>query len=90
MSGSSGCNSYQAGYEVDGNNITISLPISTMMACAESDGMMEQEQESDGMMEQEQVYLTAIGIAATQQISGDSMEVRTSIRPVVASFQIVK
>jgi heat shock protein HslJ len=80
MSGSSGCNSYQAGYEVDGNNITISLPISTMMACAESDGMMEQEQ----------VYLTAIGIAATQQISGDSMEVRTSIRPVVASFQIVK
>jgi hypothetical protein len=51
-----------------------------MMACAESDGMMEQEQE----------YLTAIGIAATQQISGDSMEVRTSIRPVVASFQIVK
>lgn len=80
MSGSSGCNSYQAGYEVDGNNITISLPISTMMACAESDGIMEQEQE----------YLTAIGIAATQQISGDSMEVRTSKRPIVASFQIVK
>ena len=80
MSGSSGCNSYQAGYEVDGNNITISLPFSTMMACAESDGIMEQEQE----------YLTAIGTAATQQISGDSMEVRTSKRPVVASFQIVK
>jgi heat shock protein HslJ len=78
MSGSSGFNSYQAGYEVDGNNITISLPISTMMACAESDGMMEQE------------YLTAIGTAATQQISGDSMEVRTSKRPIVASFQIVK
>ena len=80
MSGSSSCNSYQAGYEVDGNSITIGLPISTMMACAESVGIMEQEQE----------YLTAIGTAATYQISGDSKEVRTAERSIVASFQIVK
>jgi hypothetical protein len=42
------------------------------------------------MMEQEQEYLTAIGTADTQQISGDSMEMRTSKRPVVASFQVVE
>ena len=27
LSGSSGCNTYQAGYEVDGNNITIIPPL---------------------------------------------------------------
>ena len=54
LSGSSGCISYQVGHEVDGNNITIGLPFSTMMACADSDGMMEQEQ----------VYLTSLGTTA--------------------------
>jgi heat shock protein HslJ len=80
LSGSSGCNTYQAGYEVNGNNITIGLPISTLMACAEPDGIMEQEQE----------YLTALSTAATYQISGDSMEMRTADMSRVASFQIVK
>ena len=69
-----------ATFDQDDNNITIGLPISTMIASAESDGIMEQKLE----------YLTAIGTAATHQISGDSMELRTSKRPVVASFQIVK
>ncbi len=69
-----------ATFDPDDNNITIGLPISTMIASAESDGIMEQKLE----------YLTAIGTAATHQISGDSMELRTSKRPVVASFQIVK
>jgi len=80
LSGSSGCNTYQAGYEVDGNNITIGLPISTLMACAEPDGIMEQEQE----------YLTALSTAATYQISGDRMEMRTAEGSIVASFQSVK
>jgi heat shock protein HslJ len=53
LSGSSGRHSYQAGYEVDGNNITIGLPFSTMMACAESDGIMEQE------------FLTSLGAAGS-------------------------
>jgi hypothetical protein len=52
-----------ATFDPDDNNITIGLPISTMIASAESDGIMEQKLE----------YLTAIGTAATHQISGDSM-----------------
>jgi heat shock protein HslJ len=80
LSGSSGCNTYQAGYEVDGDNISIGLGISTMMACGEPDGIMEQEQE----------YLTALGTAATYQISGDNMEMRTTEMSRVASFLLVK
>jgi heat shock protein HslJ len=55
LSGSSGYNGYQAGNKVDSNKITIGLPFSTMMACAESDGFMEQE------------YLTSLGTAAFHQ-----------------------
>ena len=61
-----------------GNNITIGLAISTLMACAEPDGIMEQE------------YLTALSTAATYQISGDRMEMRTAEGSIVASFQSVK
>jgi heat shock protein HslJ len=43
LSGSSGCISYQAGQNVDSNNIPIGLPIFTMMACSELDGIMEQK-----------------------------------------------
>ena len=68
VTGSAGCNNYSAGYEVDDSNISIGLPISTMMACAEPEGIMEQEQE----------YLTALGTAATYQITGDRMEMRTA------------
>jgi heat shock protein HslJ len=76
VSGSASCNSDSAGYEVDGNTITISLPISTMMACAEPEGIMEQEQE----------FLTALGTAATYQIRGDSMEMRTVEGSIAVSF----
>jgi ATP/maltotriose-dependent transcriptional regulator MalT len=40
----------------------------------------------EGIMEQEQEYLTALGTAATYQISGDSMEMRTAERSIVSSF----
>ena len=80
LSGSAGCNNYSAGYEVDGNNISIGLPISTMMACAEPAGIMEQEQE----------YLTALPTAATYQITGDRLEMRTAEGSIAASFEAIK
>jgi heat shock protein HslJ len=76
VTGSAGCNTYSAGYEVDGNAISIGLTISTMMACAEPAGIMEQEQE----------FLTALGTAATYQIRGDSMEMRTAEGSIAVSF----
>jgi heat shock protein HslJ len=80
LSGSAGCNTYNAGYEVDANNISIGLPISTMMACAEPEGIMEQEQE----------YLTALGTAATYQITGNRLEMRTVESSTVATFEAAR
>ena len=43
LSGSAGCNDYNASYTTDGDTIEIDAPSSTKMACAEPDGVMEQE-----------------------------------------------
>lgn len=77
VTGSAGCNTYSAGYEVDGNAITIGPPAVTRMACEQPEGIMEQEQE----------FLTALGTAATYQIRGDSMEMRTAEGAMAATFK---
>jgi len=77
VSGSAGCNRYSAGYQVDGNGISIGLPIATRRFCAEPEGIMEQEQE----------YLTALGTAATNRMTGDRMEMRTAEGSIVATFE---
>lgn len=43
LSGTAGCNNYTTQYTVDGSSITIGMPASTMMMCAEPNGVMEQE-----------------------------------------------
>ena len=43
VTGNAGCNSYGAGYVLDGAKITIEPPISTKMYCGEPEGLMEQE-----------------------------------------------
>jgi heat shock protein HslJ len=74
VGGSDGCNVYNATYQVDGNNITITPGISTLMACVEP------------VMNQATEYLTALESAATYQIQGDTMELRDSGDNAVASF----
>ena len=44
-SGSSGCNTYFASYEIDGNNLSISNLAWTERTCLSPAGVMEQEQE---------------------------------------------
>jgi heat shock protein HslJ len=80
VSGSAGCNRYNAGYQVDGNGISIGLPIATRRFCAEPEGIMEQEQE----------YLTALGTAATYRMTGGRMEMRTAEGSIVATFEAAK
>jgi heat shock protein HslJ len=80
VTGSAGCNNYSAGYEVDGNAITIGLPIATMMACDQPEGIMEQEQE----------FLTALGTVATYQIRGDFMKMRTAEEAIAVTFEPAK
>lgn len=75
VSGNASCNTYSAPYVVDGNNITISMGMSTMMACP-----------GEGVMEQETAYLTALTTAATYSIQGDVLELRTADGALAVSY----
>ncbi len=63
MSGSAGCNSYSAPYDVDGSKISIGPAVSTRMACAEPEGIMEQEM----------TFLAAVETATEYAIEGDEL-----------------
>ena len=76
LTGNASCNNYFAAYETEGEDITIGPAGSTMMAC----------QEPEGVMEQEQQYLAALETAATYKITGLAMEMRTSEGSLVATF----
>ena len=77
LTGSASCNNYFASYETEGDNITIGPAGSTMMACPEPEGIMEQEQQ----------YLAALETAATYKITGLALEMRTAEGSLVANFQ---
>ena len=76
LTGNSGCNSYFAEYETDGDNISIGTAGKTEMACIEPEGLMEQELQ----------YLAALETAATYKIEGLNLEMRTSGGSLVATF----
>lgn len=63
LSGSAGCNTYQAPYQVEGTHLTVGAPVTTRMLCAEPAGIMEQEN----------AYLQALTRAATYTIIGDEL-----------------
>lgn len=65
VSGSAGCNSYSASYQVDGSSIQIGEAASTMMFC----------EEPEGVMDQEAAYLKALSMAASFQISNGLLQI---------------
>jgi heat shock protein HslJ len=62
LSGSAGCNSYTATYEVDGDQMSIGPAAATRKYCGET-----------GVMEQEAAYLQALGKVASYKIEGDAL-----------------
>jgi hypothetical protein len=64
VSGSAGCNSYSASYELDGNHISLGPAATTRMFCGEPEGVMDQENQ----------YLAALQSAATYEINADVLE----------------
>jgi len=76
LSGNSGCNDYNGPYTVNGNQIKIGPLASTMKACSEPEGIMEQESQ----------YLTALQSAATYAIEGSVLELRTADGALAADF----
>lgn len=63
LSGSAGCNNYNASFKVDGGKITISAPASTRKMCSSPQGIMEQES----------AYLAALEKAITYQVTGNTL-----------------
>ena len=77
LTGSAGCNSYNATYEASGGTISIGPAVSTRIACAEPEGVMEQES----------AYLAALEGAASYSIRGDVLEIRNAEDAVLAIYQ---
>jgi heat shock protein HslJ len=64
ISGSASCNNYHAGYEVEGNYLSIGPAATTRMFCGEPEGIMDQESQ----------YLTVLELVATYEIKADTLE----------------
>ncbi|KAF5031880.1 META domain protein [anaerobic digester metagenome] len=63
VTGNAGCNSYGAGYVLDGANLTIEPPISTKMYCNEPEGVMEQEN----------TYLNLLSSVSSNRVEGNRL-----------------
>jgi len=76
LTGSGGCNSYTAGYALDGMNLAIGPVAGTRAACAEPPGIMEQEA----------AYFAALPTASTQRVDGERLILERADGARVASF----
>lgn len=76
LSGNGGCNNYNGPYKVDGEEIKIGPLASTMMACTEPEGVMEQETQ----------YLAALQMAESYQVEGQVLELHRSDGTLVVIF----
>jgi uncharacterized lipoprotein YbaY len=76
LTGSAGCNTYTADYQTEGNTITIGPAAATRKACPQPEGVMMQEAQ----------YLAALETAATYQLRGDKLELRTAAGTLAVSF----
>lgn len=73
LSGSAGCNSFFGSYQLDESNITIGSIGSTEMFC----------ESPEGLMEQEAAVLAALPTAATWEIMGDQLWIRSDDDAIV-------
>lgn len=67
VQGAAGCNTYFAGYRAGGNVLSVDRPAVTSLFCPEPDGVMQQEQQ----------FLAALQSAATFQITGNQLQIRS-------------
>lgn len=74
--GSSGCNSFMGGYEIDGGSIQFGPQAGTRMTCAEPEGIMEQES----------AFLAALEKSAVWTIQENSLELRSESGALQAKF----
>jgi len=75
VNGSGGCNTYSAGYETDGDNMTIEQPISTLIACDQP------------IMDQETAFLVALQQTATFELGEDTLTLHAADGALLVSFE---
>jgi len=78
MSGSTGCNNYNAAYTTDGDMITISPGATTLMACPTP------------IIAQGSAFLDMLASATTYKIEGNEMEFKDNSGAVIAKFSALE
>lgn len=78
LSGSGGCNRFTGSYRADGKSLSIGPLAATRKACAQPEGVMQQEA----------AYLRALESAATAQREGDRLELRTATGALAVSARL--
>ena len=76
LTGSSGCNTFQTAYTLGRGSIEIEPPAATEMACAEPEGVMDQEA----------AYLAALPTAVGYRVDGGSLTLVSADGTHVASY----
>ncbi len=76
LSGNSGCNSYSGAYNLNGSQITIGPLAATKKFCGDPAGLMDQESQ----------YLAALQTAATYQVEGTTLSLRTQSGALVVQL----
>lgn len=76
VTGSSGCNTYRAGFATQADTLNFTPPESTEMAC----------ETPAGVMDQESAFLVAMQTVSTYRIENDVMEWRTRSGALAARF----
>jgi heat shock protein HslJ len=77
LTGSAGCNTYQASYTTNRDALSIRTPSSTQKSCASPAGVMEQEQR----------YLAGLPSVATHTVAGPTLQLFTADGTVFAVYQ---
>lgn len=74
LTGSGGCNSYSADYTASGQDLTISSPVATTMACAE------------GVDQQESQYFYLLENSSTYEIKGSTLTIKDSTGQTILEY----
>jgi len=78
LSGSGGCNNFNATYQAEGGALRIDAPPATRMMCAQPEGRMAQEAQ----------FLAALATATTARREGDRLELRTASGALAVSARL--
>lgn len=69
VTGRAGCNTYFAQYSAGGNVLSVGRPGATTLLCETPEGVMQQEQQ----------FLAALQTAASFQLTGDQLQIRSNL-----------